>query len=173
VAWPAGYHTFFMAAIPPRPHSMEWSTNAVVQLEPYFGAMIVSGYMESNDTITLAGHGFTDCDHPCAVTSFPTIDAILNTTVGWGALLPKEKLVVGVGWYGREWSLHKFPAVRDPLGARISFCQAVALSKSAAHPPVFDKGSASFHFTCNHDPGNSSTWQGCVWPRSSTMRRYR
>jgi spore germination protein YaaH len=71
--------------------------------------------------------------------------------------------VLAVGWYAREWSLHDFPTVRDPLGARISFCQAVALSKTLAAntPPVLDTESLSMKFFCSHDPHNASTWQGC------------
>jgi hypothetical protein len=80
--------------------------------------------------------------------------------------------VLAVGWYAREWSLHDFPTVRDPLGARISFCQAVALSKTLGAPgakPVLDRESLSMKFLCSHDPHNSSTWQGCgPWPGSSS-----
>ena len=136
-AFPEGFLTFFTNGFPNSWGWRPWSGPSLREMEPSLDLVIAEAYTEQNDTEPGFPHDTGLCTTPCAVTSLVTVKAAINhhgagpggTMRGWDAYVPKTKLVLGMGWYMREWPVTSGglinKSVPTPLGGRISFCQAV------------------------------------------------
>ena len=149
-------------------------------MAPALDLVIASAYTESNDTAPGFPKEAASCTEPCAVTSLPTVEAAVgHGNGGWDEYVPRSKLVLAVGWFMREWGMNaSLPLAQrgDPLGGRISYCQAIGLRRSlhkdAAGQPRLDKASGTWSFTCRHDPHNASTFNSCGPHQSPNDQEY-
>jgi hypothetical protein len=160
-AYPQLFLSFYVGVFPGKVGWLPWDGASLRAMEPALDLVIAGLYSGINATMMPASANWSDCAGSCAVTDLREVQAALSDTTGpgWGAFVPKEKLVMGVGWYARTWGP---PA---PYMGRISFCQAVALEKSLASvggSRRMDQLSSTWFFDCKHDLQNVSTWTECL-----------
>ena len=179
-AYPDGFLTFYTNGYPSSWGWRPWSGPSMKTMAPALDLVIASAYTESNDTAPGFPKEAASCTEPCAVTSLPTVEAAVgHGNGGWDEYVPRSKLVLAVGWFMREWGMNaSLPLAQrgDPLGGRISYCQAIGLRRSlhkdAAGQPRLDKASGTWSFTCRHDPHNASTFNSCGPHQSPNDQEY-
>ena len=185
-ACPEAYQAFYTQNLVGKGTWLAWEAEPMKLIAANVDMIIASTYTESNDTAP-DGPGIAPCSRPCGTTSLPTVKGALhgtnlpNGTVlrdSWTDIgIPKEKMVLALGWFHQQWlsNMTKSPwpwSSPSQLGRRISFCQAVALYESLGENREslrqWDAESNTWHFNCEHDAANESTFQSCgPWPGAS------
>jgi hypothetical protein len=126
-ACPEAFQAFYTQNLVAKGTWLAWESEPMQLIAANVDMVIASTYTESNDTAP-EGPGIVACSRPCGTTSLPTVQGALHgTTLPNGTVLkdswtdigiPKEKLVLALGWFHQQWLANMTMSVRCSVPLR-------------------------------------------------------